>query len=95
VRIDVMELNEGSLVATSPALAHESAGPPVTPPHHTSHLGRDVSPARSRTATGLRPLRRREFLPREVFEQHRQRPIDDLAEVPAGHGVSEEVLGLS
>ena len=42
MRVDVMELHEGPLVAASPALAHESAGAMVTEPHRALDLGRDI-----------------------------------------------------
>jgi len=92
MRVDVMELHEGPLVAASAALAHESAGAMVTEPHRAPDLGRDIPTTGSRTATGSWPLRRRELLSGQVFEQRRQRPIDDLRHVSGGHGVSEHVL---
>src|SRR5437870_928555 len=64
IRLHVMELDEGLLVATSPALAREGAGTAVTDPHHAPDLGRDMPAAGSRTATGPRPIRHRALLPR-------------------------------
>jgi len=93
VRVDVMKLDESPLVAPSPALAHESAGTAVTEPDRTLDLGRDIPTTGSRAATGPRPLRLRELFPGQLFQQRRQRPIDDLRQVSRGDGVSEQVLG--
>jgi hypothetical protein len=92
VRIDMMELDEGPLVAASPALAHERAGAVVTERRAAPDLGRDVAAAGSRAATRPRRLRRRELLLGQVFEQRRQRPIDDLRQISGGDGVAEQVL---
>lgn len=95
VRVDVMELNERPLIAASPALAHESAGTTITPPHRALDLGRDITAARRGTATGPRPFRGCELLPGQVFEESRERPIEDLGHVSGGDGVTEQVLSLA
>ena len=92
VRVDVMEFDEGPLVAASPVLAHEGAGAMVTEPRRATDLGRDVAAAESRAATRPRPFRRCELLLGQVFEQRRQRPIDDLRQISVGDGVAEQVL---
>jgi hypothetical protein len=84
VRVDVMELDEGPLVAASPTLAYESADTAVTQPHRALNLGRNIATAPSRATTGSRPVRRRELLPDQIFEQRRQRPIDDFRRSPLG-----------
>ena len=92
VRVDVMELDKGPLVAASPALAHESADAAVAEPYRTPDLGRDIPTTGSGTATGPRPFRRRELLSGQVFEQRRRRPIDNLRKLAGRDGVSEQVL---
>ena len=93
MRVDVIKLDEGPLVAPSAALADESTPAAVTRPDHAPHVSRDVPAAASRATTGPWPLRRREFLSGQIFEQHRQRSIDDLRQVPGRDGVSEQILG--
>jgi len=93
MRIDVMEFDKRPLVAPPPALAHESAATAVTQPDRALNLGRDIAAAGIGAATGPWPLRRRELLPSHVFEQRRQRPIDDLRNISSRDGVPEQVLG--
>jgi hypothetical protein len=93
MRVDVIKLDEGPLVAPSPVLADEGACALVTRPDHSPDLGRDIPAAGSRTPTGSRPLGRGELLPGQLLEQHRQRSIDDLRQVPGRDAVPEQILG--
>jgi len=93
MRVDVMEFDEGPLAASPPTPANECTGTAVTQPDRAPHLGRDIPAARSGAVTGPWSLRGCELLARHVFEQRRQRAIDDLCQVSSRDGVPEQVLG--
>jgi hypothetical protein len=95
MRVDVIKLDEGPLVAPSPVLADEGACALVTRKDRSPDLGRDIPAAGSRTPTGPRPLGRGELSPGQLLEEHRQRPIDDFGQVSTGDGVSQQVLSLA
>ena len=88
-----MELEEAPLAAPPPARGDEGAAAPVSGPDRPPHVRRDV-PGVLRLATALAgPLGGGELLPLEVLDEQGERAIEDLGQIAAGNGVSEQVLG--
>jgi len=94
IRLIMMELDKGSLVAPPSALTHERAPTAVAQVDRTTDLGRDVAAAGSRAPAGPWPVRYRVFLPAEIFDQQLERPLDGLCRITVGKRVSEQVLRL-
>jgi hypothetical protein len=95
VRLIMMELDEGPLVAAPPAPAHERAPTVVAQPDGASDAGREIAAPRSRTPADPRTVRNRVFPSSKVLDQQLERPLDDLRRVAAGNRMSEQVLGLA
>jgi hypothetical protein len=91
-RDDVVEFQEAPLVTPPASFGHECAAPSVTVPDRALDLGRDMSRAGRRLPARMGMLGRREFLLRQVLEQHRQGPLEDRARIAVGNHVSQQFL---
>src|SRR5207245_11324111 len=89
---DVVELEEAARRTAPMVCAHEGAAPEVAQPDCSLDLGRNMPRAGSRRTTRLRMLTRRELLLRQVLQEDRQCPVEDLCEIPGGHRVPADVL---
>src|SRR5262249_33916634 len=91
-RDDVMELHESARAATPSILRDEGAGAAVSSPHDSLRLSRDVSRFSQWAAVTARARRVRELPLRELLDEGAEGPVEDLAEIAAGDGVSQQIL---
>jgi hypothetical protein len=83
-----MELEEAALGAAAASLTHEGAALTVSSGHSPSDSSRYAAAAGLRAGAWSCTLSRAEFRLLELFEQHRQGPVDDLGGVAAGNGMA-------
>ena len=94
-RVHMVVLQELARLAAPPRVADERALPPIPLPHRALHVRRDVARVAGRPARAdPRPRGRRELLPLELGDQHVERAVDHLRDVPGGELVTQQRLGV-
>jgi hypothetical protein len=87
-RHDMMEFQEPRFPAATVS-ANKRASASVARPHGTSHISRHMTPARVSRPRRTRPLNVRQFSSLEIFEQERQRSVEDRCWLSARHNMSK------